>query len=441
VPATSSIFSRILQVDRERRFTVASAVLFALAFLPMAFGTAGTAAYLIIAIISLAEIVRGRVPLRCPPPVRFALGACVLFFALDAASVVLYANPSGGWGPAIASLHFLFLPVIFAALAPAEFDPVRSFVRGARIGAIVGGVVALIQLSDGIDRAMGGMINPLPFGATAAWFAFISLIGAGDPGWRNRVPAGAAFTLGLVGAFLSGARGAWLMLPFLALVALFYFKARYGSRMAMAGAGALVAVGAVAVIIAAGPLRERIDHTIAMFRSFEFGEVNTPAASLEQRALMLAYGLEAVADRPAFGYGPQNAVAEVRTRAADDGHEIQPYGHLHNAFLTETVGNGLVGLVTMLLLLAAPIVAAYRSARDERYVDRMAFAGFISLGAALYSLTNIVFGHDISNTVYASALLAVCLSAAAAGKRLRAKKQAVRPSEPTATSPGGALRP
>uniref|UniRef100_UPI0013D3F8AB O-antigen ligase family protein n=1 Tax=Acinetobacter baumannii TaxID=470 RepID=UPI0013D3F8AB len=86
------------------------------------------------------------------------------------------------------------------------------------------------------------------------------------------------------------------------------------------------------------------------------------------------YGAEAFLARPVFGYGSQNAVEEVRRRAARDGFDVPPYRHLHNEFITTAVGRGLVGIAALLMLLAAPIMAAIGSVRDDRYRDRVAFA-------------------------------------------------------------------
>jgi O-antigen ligase len=300
-------------------------------------------------------------------------------------------------------------------MASARFDAVRSYVGGVRAGTIVGGVIAIIQVGDGVDRAMGGMINPLPFGTTAVWFACISLIGAWDGGWRNRIFAGAAFAAGLAAAFLSQSRGAWLALPFLLFVMLVYLRARYGGRMMALAVGSIAVLLVGAVAVSWTSIRERIDETITMFRNFELG--NQQAASLDQRALMMVYGLEAIADRPLTGYGPMNAVTEVINRAASDGYEIGSYRHLHNEYLTETVAKGVAGLAAVLLLLAAPVVTAYRFARDDAFKDRMAVACVATIGAALYGLTNVVFDHDITNTVFLGMVLAVGLSSAASDPR------------------------
>ncbi|WP_163827383.1 O-antigen ligase family protein, partial [Proteus vulgaris] len=79
--------------------------------------------------------------------------------------------------------------------------------------------------------------------------------------------------------------------------------------------------------------------------------------STAHRAILWTYGAEAFLARPVFGYGSQNAVEEVRRRAARDGFDVPPYRHLHNEFITTAVGRGLVGIAALLMLLAAPIMA------------------------------------------------------------------------------------
>ena len=409
------LLHRVLEVEAGKRFAVAAAALFLLGFLPLAFGSIATALFAAIGLIALWQAIRGETPLDFPYPARFAVIAALGYFALDAAGIIFYEDRARAWMPGVASLHFFLFPFILAALLRARgFDPLQVFVRGARVGAIASLILAIVQISDGLDRAAGGMINPIPFGSTAALFAFLSLIGIAEEGWRGRAFAVLAFGAGLAAAVLSEARGAWLALPVLTIIILFYLRARLGRRVAAIGVALLLAVTLLVVIAARDSLRERIEETLVMFQGFEFGRADRneiDAFSLDQRALLMVYGLQAFGDRPLLGYGPQNAIAEVQALAAADGYTIETYGHLHNEFLTEAVGNGIAGLVTLLLVLAAPIVTALRSARDAGFADRLAFASLMTAGAALFGLTSLAFGHDITNSVYVSALLALCLGA------------------------------
>jgi len=372
-------------------------------------------AFLLAGLVALVEVLLRRVSIRFAGGVRFAVIAAFVYYAVDAAAVVFYGDRGRAWMPAVESIHFLLFPFLLAAVASVrDADPLRLLVMGARIGALAGAAIALVQYVDNINRVVGGMINPIPFGSTAALLAFISLVPVGGEGRAGRYLAVAACAGGLGASILSQSRAGWMAVPFLALVVIVHFGARYGRRTAILAGLGLAAIAIVVGFLGRSALNERIEETVAMFRNFDFGqERNTgaPQYSLDQRALMLVYGAEAFADRPLLGYGPHNAVAEVRARAADDGYTIDAFGHLHNEMLTEAVGNGILGLATLLLILAAPLVVALRSARDERYAARVAIAAMLTGSWVVFGLTGQTFRHDISNTVYLAVLLALAADA------------------------------
>lgn len=372
-------------------------------------------AFLLAGLIALVEVLIRRVPFRFAGGARFVVVAAFAYYAVDAAAVIFYGDRGRAWVPAAESIHFLLFPFLLAAVASVrDADPLRLFVIGARIGAVAGGAIALVQVFDNINRVVGGMINPIPFGSTAALFAFISLVRVGGEGRAGRVLAVAAFAAGLGASILSQSRAGWMAVPFLAIVVIFHFAARYGRRTAILASLALAAIAIVVGFLGRGALNERIEETVAMFRNFDFGQERdrrAPEYSLDQRALMLVYGAEAFADRPFLGYGPHNAVAEVQARAADQGHTIDAFGHLHNEMMTEAVGNGVLGLATLLLILAAPLVVALRSVRDDRYGARVAIAAMLAGSWVVFGLTGQTFRHDISNTVYLAVLLALAADA------------------------------
>lgn len=386
----------------------------------MPFGSLATVVFSAAALTAAAGIATGRVAVEIPRPAGFAVAAALFYFAVDLASPVLYGNREDSWIPIVTALQFALFPLLVMGLRSAIDDPIAIFVRGARVGAILGGVIAIIQVGDGLDRATGGAVSSFPFGAVAAWLTAISLLGIGKADWRERAFAVIAFSFGLAGAVLSESRGVWLALPVFAVITLIYFRAHLGPRVAGTAALALGAVGLAVVVSAGDSVRERFEETLVMFEGFEFGQAERQSSdeySLDQRVLMLAFGLEAVVDRPVIGYGPHNGVEEVRERAAEEGYAINQYTHLHNEFLTETVGNGLIGLISLLLLLAAPLVVAYRSARDQMFAERVALGWFLSAGSVTFGLTSLAFGHDITNTMFVSGLLVVSLSAVLAGPR------------------------
>lgn len=407
-----SSLCRALEIAPGRTFTVAAGFIAAFAFLPLPFGSAATVVFFVAAAIALAELSTGAAGFRIPRGTGFAVAACLAYFAVDALSLVIYADQPRSWASMVTSLQFAALPIVLAVFSQAaEADPLRGFIRAARAGAIISFMIAAAQVGlDGADRATGGMINPIPFGVTAALFAFVSLVGVADEGRRGRIVALVAFVAGLAASFLSETRGAWLCLPVFVVILLYYLRARLGARPALAASAGVVLLAVLAVGLATSSLRDRLDETIEMFLAFEPGGDNTVSTSLDQRLLLWTYGLEAFGERPLFGYGPESDVDRVQALAAEDGYQVLEFAHLHNEFLTEAVGNGVVGLATLFLVLAAPLVTVLRGPRDRQRPDRIAFAAFVTAGSAISGLTGIAFGHDILNTLYVSSLLVVCLS-------------------------------
>ncbi|MCC6734736.1 MAG: O-antigen ligase family protein [Bauldia sp.] len=410
-----SVLGRRLALDPGRSATLAALLLFALGFLPLPFGSLATLLFLVAGLVALVEVLARGVPFRFAGGVRFAVIAAFAYYAVDAAAVILYGNRGSAWMPAAESVHFLFFPFLLAVVASVrDADPLKVFVWGARAGAIAGAAIALVQVFDNVNRVVGGMINPIPFGSTATLFAFIGLIGFSGEGRFGRVMAVVAFAAGLAASLLSQSRAAWMAVPVLAIVTIVYVGARYGRRTAVLAGLGLAVLAAVVGFFARDALEERLGETLAMFRGFEFGQQrdhNAPEYSLDQRVLMVVYGMDAFGQRPLLGYGPQNAVAEVQELAAADGYTIGGFGHLHNELLTEAVGNGLLGLATLFLVLAAPVVVALRAPRDGRFGARIAIAAMLTGSWVVFGLTGQTFRHDISNTVYLAVLLALAADA------------------------------
>ncbi len=130
-------------------------------------------------------------------------------------------------------------------------------------------------------------------------------------------------------------------------------------------------------------------------------------ANLNARRTMLDAGWQAFVERPFLGHGRQNVMNVVSKIAGGD---PLPFTHLHNAFLTEAVASGVLGLIAFCAVLVLPIVAA-RGAQPWQ-----ALAVILTAFTALYGMTNIGFNHDIK--VFFYALFIVILNALAQQRSL-----------------------
>jgi O-antigen ligase len=387
----------------------------ALAFLPLALGSVATFFYFG-AVIYIGLIWLGsRLKWVWPPTTAFGCIVSLAYFAVTIVSPLLFPDKLDGLRDVGTAFHFLVLPMIVGILVQTpKVDTFDLYLNAIRAAAIVALAHALVQIFVlGHPRATAGMANAIPYGDTAILTAGLSMVGFSRLSRRMKVFALTAAMSGIAGCLLSQTRGALLALPLMAVVAgahLWPIVRRRTGR-AIIAAAAIVAVAGLFGTVAKIPAR--FEALRASVETPEPARWHDPATA--HRVVLWTYGLEAFIQRPMLGYGSQNAVDEVRERAAIGGFELPPYRHLHNEFITTAVGRGLLGLMVLLLLLAAPVIMAVGSPRDERYHDRVAFGVMLSGGYALFGLTNLLFSHDQMNTVFATAyfvLVVACHQAA-----------------------------
>ena len=81
-------------------------------------------------------------------------------------------------------------------------------------------------------------------------------------------------------------------------------------------------------------------------------------------------------------------------------NQIVRQSHLENEYLTSLVGKGLLGLISVLLLLFGPIVALRKYLQTSSEYTYAAMGILVCTGYAVFGLTNLAFGHGIMNTFY-----------------------------------------
>lgn len=360
----------------------------------------------------------GRLQWVWPRETAFGCTVALAYFAIAVLSSLWFPNRLMGLLDIGTTVHFLlFLVLVGALVQTPRIDAFDLFLYGIRAGAISALIFASIEaFVFGRSRPTAGMANAIPFGDVAILAAGLSLIGFSRLPRLHRAFAVIASAAGLGACLLSQTRGALLALPLIVLALGVYLWPTIRRRAGMTVL-ALVLVGAT--VGGLGLIAKVSDRFVELKSSLADGDAMTSRdPSTSHRAILWTYGAEAFLARPFIGYGSQNAVSEVRRRAAKDGFDVPPYRHLHNEFITTAVGRGVVGLLALLAVLAAPIIVAVGSTRDERYRDRVAFAIMLSGGYAIFGMTNLIFSHDQMNTVFMSAyvVLLVAVYQAATGQ-------------------------
>ncbi|AVO45542.1 O-antigen ligase family protein [Phreatobacter cathodiphilus] len=382
-----------------------------LAFLPLTFGSVATFFYFGACIYVGLIFLGRRIAWVWPPTTAFGCLVTLGYFAVTAISPLAFPNKAAGWLDVGTAMHYLTLTMLVGTLVQTpKVDVFALFLNGVRAAAILSFGHALLQVQVlGHPRATAGMANAIPFGDTAMLAAGLAMVGFARLSGPMRIFAVMALVCGIGGSFLSQTRGALLALPLVVLVVAVHIWPAVRMRRWQAAMTAALIAGALAIFAVAMKVPERVDEVRQALQSETMDLERDPSTA--HRVLLWTYGLEAFVDRPVFGYGSQNAVAEVRRRAAAEGFEIPPYRHLHNEFISVAVGRGVVGLLVLVLLLAAPLVIVAQAPPDDRQRDRWAFAVLLSGSYGIFGLTNLLFSHDQTNTVYATAYLVLLVAA------------------------------
>ena len=382
-----------------------------LGFLPLTAGSFATGWYFLGVVYVGLIWLTGRVGWVWPESTAFACLVALGYFASTLISAVFFEDRLAGLMDAGTNLQFLFLaPLVGAVIQARRVDVWSLFLNGLRAGIIVAALIAACQVFIWrLPRATAGMVNAILAGDIAILAAALSLVGFSRLNAGMKAFALVASGAGIATSLLTQTRGALLALPLFLIVSAYnlwpYVRRRPGLSAGV-GLGFILSIGALAALI---KIPERVDRFLVSVETRE--AALTRDASTAHRIILWTYGLDAFADRPALGYGQQHTVAEVRRRAREARMPVPLHTHLHNEFVNTAVARGLVGLAALILLLAAPVITAIQSSRDDRYGERVAFAVLLSGGYATFGLTNLIFGHDQMATFFASSYLVLVAAA------------------------------
>lgn len=290
------------------------------------------------------------------------------------------------------------IPFMWRLALTSGEDLLRAMSRASAIGAIAVLPVAAYQLFVLGLRAEGGSGNAIPFAMICAFLSLSSLIGLLDEDKRYRALALAGFVSATLCIFLAKTKG---LMPVPVLGALLFLVAFYRKKLSAAEiTAALVTLAALTAL--ALYLTGSHDRLLSMVAAMESGGGAGVDASYAHRLDLWKHALPAIGDHLWSGHGLQNRRAVIQSFGYG-------YSHLHNGFLTAMLDNGLFGLVSLLCLLCAPLIIAFKAAADSLWSRRLFLAFALVLTYAMGGMTNFIFGHDIYDSLFlwVAAIIAV----------------------------------
>lgn len=287
------------------------------------------------------------------------------------------------------------------------------FWYGLFIGAIGTAGLALYQRFWVLIARSHGFHQHIMFGDIAMVIGMMSL--AGIPLFvKTRFAAlpYIAFLAGVIASVLSGARGGWLALP-LAVIPLYW----YGGRTIVRKILAVVLIG-VAILVAAHfipqlAISQRLAAVSADMTRYQLGD---PDSSAGARLEMWKGAWKIFAEHPLTGIGRNNfhnGLSELVDRK-----EIHPsvlkYYHAHNEIFQALATQGMIGVLALLLLYAAPLAYFMRSLRQPGANQPYAQAGLLLvLSYICFGLTQVLSSHHVGTAFYAltvSVLAGLCIT-------------------------------
>lgn len=268
-------------------------------------------------------------------------------------------------------------------------DLLSAFVLGASFCGILALPLAAYQVFHLGLRAEGGAGNAIPFAMLSAFFSVISLLNCEYPqGWR-KVLGWVGFAAGVFALFLSKTKGV-AVIP---LTGVFVYLAVFRMRRVGLARVALVLVVVCVAMAGASYVSGALDRLEGMSAILEGELPQGDESSYGPRLALWKAGLEMIAAHPVLGNGPQNIRSLIETTGF-------AFSHFHNGYVTAAVGGGILGLITLVTLLLAPLVLCFQARQDSDGPARLYIAAMLVLTYMLGGMTNFIFGHDIYDSVF-----------------------------------------
>ena len=340
----------------------------------------------------------------------------MIFVGVVVALTIVFALTARKPGDVLFFANFLAMPLsallFVIALARQGRAAAVIMARLCLCGAMVGLGFAFYDLFvRGLPRAQGLIGNPNLMPRLVLPLAFVALSGIFvDTGIRRWLYLLAPLA-GIVTTVLTGSRGAALAIPALLLIAASFMLRDRQTRMIAIVGGALVVVAGLATLtLEHTELVERFMRVANSYGAVFTGDTTGDAAT-DERLGMYNAGLAAFLQSPWIGWGWANlgnAAAAIRPEifAGAAGTAFM----FHNDAVNFGVAGGVVGLLCLLALLVAPTIGALASPRDNFYAVRLYCCLQLSVGFAIFGLTDSTLGYDMPTTLYAF-LAAIVLGA------------------------------
>jgi len=299
---------------------------------------------------------------------------------------------------------FIMLLPLYLLLRQFRFNFVLLLV----IFSVVAIELGVLSLVSDVARPSGA-VNPMRYGNISLVLAVIPLVAmlvVRNKPFSFKLFLIAASVLGVVACFLTQSRGALLSIPVLSFLCGIYLYRAGAPKFLMA-----LVVGAV-LIVAVASQQERVQRSSTSINLYLQGD---SGSALGARLDMFKVAGILIKERPFWGYGLNSyspLATEIRKNTPGMNHEVGLWANPHNEVLQVMVEKGVIGLITLLFLFAAPgyfFLQALNSADDSVAGQQIKFYAMSGLSLlVVYSVAGqsvALFEHDVFNHFFALVVL------------------------------------
>lgn len=274
----------------------------------------------------------------------------------------------------------------------------KWFFTSCASGACVALLVACWQLdSTSYERAQG-FTGVIQFGDLSLMMGIFSLTG-----WLYKKPecgscqrwiyllAGLA---GLYASFLSGSRGGWIAIPFIALVVGVSYSNKLNTKRVVLSIAALSAISVV-LIINSNSIHDRVNRAAWELNEYKNGN---PDTSIGNRLALWLEASTIIKEHLSIGL-PTKDFKNKREVIADNNPKLKNAMSLpntHNSFLEILVTYGVIGLLPFLILITYTLSGFLKYLRSENIELRLsALCGAnLVIGYIIFSQSQVMFQRN-----------------------------------------------
>jgi O-antigen ligase len=297
-------------------------------------------------------------------------------------------------------LHFLLAPLIGLAIFQIDL-PLKRLLLSIKLGLIVIAIIAISQYADLIPSLVRktGMMNSNIFGDIAVAMLFLSIVHVFIETPKQRIITFVSILAGIIAIILSSSRGSWVSLIalFTVYISLIY-KPFLQKNNKLKILLLLLFLTIVTLVATQTNVGKRIFEAVTEVKNWTSG--NEKFSSNGNRLKMWQSGLRAAEDAPWLGYGYRNANKAASEYTENNKDWVKAATHLHNEYITNLVSAGILGLITLLTLLFAPIIVFYRSLKSNRFCSYSIMGILLCSGYITFGFTHVAFGEEHINAFY-----------------------------------------